>query len=116
MLPAYLTHNLALAAPLLFLGSSCMTVPVAPSEALVSDVVPSELRGRASAIRSVVRALSALAPFVVGVLSDATSLNTALALVTPLYAIGGLVMLLAAKTYPADLAFVAADAKARANV
>lgn len=112
-LPAYLTHNLALAAPLLFLGSTCMTLPVAPSEALVTDVVPGALRGRAAAIRSVVRALSATAPFFVGVLSDATSLNTALALVTPMYAIGGLVMLLAAKTYPADLAFVAADAKAR---
>jgi MFS family permease len=114
MFPAYLTHNLALAAPLLFLGSTCMTLPVAPSEALVSDVVPGELRGRASAIRSIVRALSATSPFFVGLLSDATSLNTALAIVTPMYAIGGLVMLLAAKTYPADLAFVAANAKARA--
>jgi predicted MFS family arabinose efflux permease len=111
MFPAYFIDNLAVCAVLLFFGSFCLTVPVAPSEALTTDVVPGPLRGRAAAIRSVVRALSALAPFIVGVLSDATSLNVALALVTPLYAIGGLVMLLAAKTYPADLAFVAAEAQ-----
>jgi predicted MFS family arabinose efflux permease len=111
LLPAFLTSSLPLAAVLLFFGSLCLTMPVAPSEALVSDVVPGELRGRASAIRSVVRALSALSPLIVGVLSDATDLPTALAIVTPLYAIGGLTMLLAARSYPADLAFVAAQAR-----
>lgn len=111
LLPAFLTSSLPLAAGLLFVGSFCLTVPVAPSEALVSDVVPGELRGRASAIRSIVRALSALSPLLVGVLSDATDLPTALAMITPLYAIGGLLMLLAARSYPADLAFVAADAR-----
>lgn len=111
MFPAFFTHSLPLAAVLLFFGSFCLTAPVAPSEALVSDVVPGALRGRAAAIRSAVRALSALSPFIVGVLSDATSLSTALAIITPAYAIGGLLMLLAAKTYPADLAFVAAEAR-----
>jgi MFS family permease len=111
LLPAFLTSSLPLAAVLLFFGSLCLTTPVAPSEALVSDVVPGELRGRAAAIRSMVRALSALAPLLVGVLSDATDLPTALAMLTPLYAVGGLVMLLAARTYPADLAFVAAAAR-----
>ncbi|MEY2468890.1 MAG: hypothetical protein QOF21_1588, partial [Actinomycetota bacterium] len=95
LLPAFLTNSLPLAAILLFLGSLCMTMTVAPSEALTSDVVPGELRGRASAIRSIVRALSALAPFIVGVLSDRTSLPDALATITPMFAIGGLVMLLA---------------------
>lgn len=111
LLPAFLTSSLAVASVLLFFGSTCLTIPVAPSEALVSDVVPSELRGRAAAIRALVRALSALSPLIVGALSDATDLPTALALVTPLYAIGGLVMLLAARTYPADLAFVAAQSR-----
>jgi MFS family permease len=111
LLPAFLTTSLWLAAVLLFFGSFCLTVPVAPSEALVSDVVPGGLRGRAAAIRSVVRALSALSPLLVGALSDATDLSTALALLTPMYAIGGVVMLFAARTYPADLAFVAADAR-----
>jgi predicted MFS family arabinose efflux permease len=111
LLPAFLTSSLPLAAVLLFFGSLCLTIPIAPSEALVSDVVPSQLRGRAAAIRSVVRALSALAPLIVGLLSDLTDLPTALAIVSPMYAIGGLVMLLAARSYPADLAFVAADAR-----
>lgn len=111
LLPAFLTSSLPLAAGLLFLGSTCLTIPVAPSEALVSDVVPSQLRGRAAAVRSAVRALAALSPLLVGVLSDALDLPTALALITPLYAIGGLVMLLAARTYPADLAFVAAESR-----
>jgi len=111
LLPAFLTSSLPLASALLFLGSTCLTIPVAPSEALVSDVVPSQLRGRAAAVRSVVRAFAALSPLLVGALSDATDLPTALALVTPLYAIGGLVMLLAARTYPADLAFVAAESR-----
>jgi predicted MFS family arabinose efflux permease len=111
LLPAFLTSSLPLAAALLFLGSTCLTIPVAPSEALVSDVVPSQLRGRAAAIRAVVRALAALSPLLVGALSDALDLPTALALITPLYAIGGLVMLFAARTYPADLAFVAAESR-----
>jgi predicted MFS family arabinose efflux permease len=111
LLPVFLTSSLTLAAVLLFLGSTCLTIPVAPSEALVSDVVPSQLRGRAAAVRSVVRALAALSPLIVGALSDATDLSTALALVTPLYAVGGLVMLMAARTYPADLAFVAAESR-----
>lgn len=113
LLPAILTNSLALSAVLFFFGSTCLTLPIAPSEALVSDVVPAELRGRAASIRSVVRALSALAPLAVGGLSDAfgDDLPTALATVTPLYAVGGLVMLLAARTYPADLAFAAAEAR-----
>ena len=109
--PAFFTHDIALGAVLLFFGSLCMTAPVAPSEALTSDVVPGELRGRASAIRSIVRALSALAPLIVGILADRFDLPTALAIISPLYAIGGLVMLLAARTYPGDLAFVAAEAR-----
>ena len=113
LLPAILTSSLPLATVLFFFGSLCLTAPVAPSEALVSDVVPGELRGRAASVRSVVRALSALAPVLVGTISDALDgdLRTALAVFVPLYAVGGLVMLLAARTYPADLAFAAAEAE-----
>lgn len=113
LLPAILTTSLPLAAVLFFFGSMCLTGPVAPSEALLSDVVPGELRGRAASVRSVVRALAALAPLLVGAISDALGddLRIALAAVTPLYAVGGLVMLLAARTYPSDLAFAAAEAE-----
>ena len=70
LLPAFLTTSLPLACVLLFFGSLCLTTPVAPTEALVSDVVPPQLRGRASAIRSIVRAVSALSPLLVGILAD----------------------------------------------
>jgi predicted MFS family arabinose efflux permease len=113
MLPAFLIHSLPIVALLMFVGSFCLTGPVAPSEALTSDVVPGELRGRAAAIRSIVRALAALSPWLVGIVSDHTSLPTALAVFTPTFAIGGIVMLFAAKTYPADLAAVGARARAR---
>jgi MFS family permease len=113
LIPALLLDFLPLVAPLLLLGALCLTLPVAPTEAIVSDVVPAPLRGRASAIRGIVRALSALAPLLVGVVSDALDDNLRIALVsfTPVYAVGGLVMLLAARTYPADLAFAAAEAE-----
>jgi MFS family permease len=112
LLPAFLTSSLALASVCLFLGSLFLTMPVAPAEAMVSDVVPGELRGRSSTVRSFVRSLAALSPPIVGMLSEATDLSTALAIVSPLYAIGGLVMLLAARSYPGDLARVAAHARA----
>jgi hypothetical protein len=109
--PAFLTSSLPVAAVLLLLGSTSLTIPVAPSEALTSDVVPSPMRGRASAIRSIVRALAALSPLLVGQLADLTDLPTALALISPLYAIGGIVMLFAARTYPADLARATAETR-----
>lgn len=112
LLPAFLTSSLIVASICLFFGSLFLTMPVAPAEALVSDVVPGELRGRASSVRSVVRALAALSPPIVGVISEATDLSTALAIVSPLYAIGGLLMLLAARSYPGDLASVATQARA----
>jgi predicted MFS family arabinose efflux permease len=112
LLPAFLSSSLPVAAVCLFFGSLFLTMPVAPAEAVVTDVVPGELRGRAAAVRSVVRALAALSPPTVGVLSEATDLSTALAIVSPLYAIGGLLMLLAARSYPADLAVVATEARA----
>jgi predicted MFS family arabinose efflux permease len=112
LLPAFLTSSLVIASVCLFFGSLFLTMPVAPAEALVTDVVPGELRGRASAIRSVVRALAALGVPIVGMLSNATDLSTALAIMSPLYAIGGLLMLLAARSYPGDLASVATEARA----
>ena len=104
LLPAVLTSSLPLALVLLFVGTTCLTLPVALAEALLSDVVPYELRGRAASVRAIVRSLAALSPWIVGQLSDATDLQTALAVVAPMYAAGGLVMLLAARTYPRDLA------------
>jgi MFS family permease len=110
LVPAFLIDNIWLTAPFFLLGGMLLTVPVAPGEAVVSDVVAAPLRGRAAAVRGVVRSLAALSPVVIGVLSDSIGLRSALAAVTPIYAVGGVMMLLATRTYPSDLAFVAAEA------
>ena len=107
--PAFASTSLLLTAPLLFVGGALLTLPVAPAEALVSDVVVAELRGRAATVRSVVRALSALGPVLIGVLADAITLRWAVVVFTPLYAVGGLVMFAAARHYPVDVAFVVAE-------
>ena len=109
--PAFLSTSLTVAAPLMVLGGALLTVPVAPSEAMVTDVVVAQLRGRAATMRSVVRSLGAFGYVLIGALSDIWDLRIAIALVTPLYAVGGVLMLYAARTYPADLSFVLAESR-----
>jgi hypothetical protein len=120
LLPAFASTSLVVTAPLLFLGGICLTLPVAPADAIVTDVVVSELRGRALAVRSIVRTVSTSGALVIGGisaalaaagLSRADALRFALVSLTPLYAIGGFVMLFAVRTYPADVAFVMAEAQ-----
>jgi MFS family permease len=109
--PAFASTVLWVTAPLLLVGGILLTLPVAPAEALVSDVVVAELRGRAATVRSTVRALSAVGPLVVGLLADAMGLRGALVAMTPVYAVGGVIMLGAARHYPADVAFVVAESR-----
>jgi MFS family permease len=111
LMPAFASTNLAASVPLLFLGGICLTLPIAPAEALVSDVVVAELRGRAATVRSVVRALSAAGIPIIGALSAVTDLRVALVVFTPVYAIGGVIMLAATKTYPSDVAFAVAETR-----
>ena len=121
MFPAFLSTQLVVTAPLLFVGGALLTLPVAPAEAMVSDVVVAELRGRAATVRSAVRALSTVGPLLIGGLSSfliahqglsrADGLRLAIVTFTPLYAIGGVIMLFAARTYPGDIAFVLAEAQ-----
>jgi MFS family permease len=119
LVPAFASTNLAFTAPMLCLGGALLTLPVAPSEALVSDVVVPELRGRAGTIRSVVRALSALGPLLIGQLADnvfgggGNGLRLAIVALCPVYAVGGALMLLAARHYPHDVAFVVAESRRR---
>lgn len=111
LVPALLVDGLVASGILFFFAGVFVTLPVAPSEALMTDVVVAQIRGRAASIRSVVRSIANASPALIGVLSDASSLRTALALTAPLYALGGIVMLFASRTYPADLAFVVAEAE-----
>jgi MFS family permease len=123
LFPAFASTHIWVTAPLLVVGGAVLTLPVAPAEALMTDVVVAELRGRAAAIRSIVRSLSSVGALIVGALSTtlistlgvsrADGLRWALVALTPVYAIGGLLMLFAARHYPADVAFVAAEARRR---
>jgi len=122
--PAFATTNLWLGAPLIFLGGIMLTVPIAPAEALLTDVVPPDLRGRGAMVRQVVRTASYAGPYLIGVvsvaiaarsdgLSSTVGLHWAIVSVCPLYALGGLIMLLALRHYPRDIAYVVANARAR---
>ena len=113
LMPALASTNLAVTAPLLFVGGAFLTLPVAPAEALVSDVVVAELRGRAATVRSIVRTLSYVGAPVIGLLADAIGLRMALVAMTPIYAVGGVIMLGAVRSYPRDVAFVVAESRRR---
>jgi MFS family permease len=115
--PAFASTTLLVSAPLLFVGGVLLTIPIAPGEALCTDVVPPELRGRGAMVRQVVRTASYAGPYLIGVMSDLIAPNTAAGLrwaivaACPLYAIGGLIMLGAARHYPKDIAYVIAHAR-----
>ncbi|HEY2814745.1 MAG TPA: MFS transporter [Acidimicrobiales bacterium] len=110
-IPGFASDNLAVTLPLFLIGGVFLTLPVAPSDALLTDVVVAPLRGRAAALRSMVRSLAGITPAVIGVMKGVWGLQTALVMITPVYAVGGMIMLLAARTYPSDLAFVAAESQ-----
>jgi sugar phosphate permease len=109
--PGFASSNLWLTLPLFLVGGFFLTVPLAPADALLTDVVVAPLRGRAAALRSIVRAIGGVMPLVIGGLKAVMGLQAALIVVTPVYAIGGLIMLFAARSYPGDLAFVAAESR-----
>ena len=109
--PAFASTSLSVTLPLFLVGGIFLTLPIAPADAMLTDVVVAPLRGRAAALRSIVRSVAGVMPLVIGGLKAISDLRIALTAVVPLYAIGGLVVWLAARTYPADLAFVAAESR-----
>lgn len=109
LVPAFLSPNLAASTPFFVVGGLLLTMPIAPGEAIMNDVVVAPLRGRAGSVRAVLRSSAALSPLAIGAISDAVGLRSALVAVTPVYAVGGLLMLLATRSYAGDLAYVAAE-------
>lgn len=107
--PAFASTSMWVTAPLFVVGGCLLTLPIAPAEALMSEVVVCDLRGRAATLRSVVRTLSSAGPALIGALADVIGLRWALVAFMPIYAVGGLVALLARRTYAQDLAFVLAE-------
>ncbi len=122
--PAFASTNLWISAPLIFVGGILLTLPIAPAEALCTDVVPPQLRGRGATVRQVVRTISYAGPYLIGVVSVAIAahsdgssttvgLHWAIVAVCPLYALGGLIMFAALRHYPRDIAYVVAHARAQ---
>jgi MFS family permease len=116
LMPAFASPSLWVTAPLFFFGGFFLTIPVAPTEAMMADVVVCDLRGRAAMVRSIIRTMSAAGAGIVGGLSllyggHAHGLQWALVTLMPIYAIGGLICLGARKTYGTDLAFAIAETK-----
>lgn len=126
--PAFASTDLMVSAPLIFIGGIFLTLPVAPAEALLTDVVPAELRGRGATVRQFIRTASYAGPLIIGLISDAIArhhgassapstigLHWAIVAVCPLYALGGLIMFAAVRSYPRDISTVVWQAHARMN-
>ena len=102
LMPAFASTNLTLTAPLMFVGGGCSRSPSRPAEALMSDVVVPALRGRAgdgALSRAGHLAGSARCSSACSQMRSACAPR--LVAFCPVYAIGGIVMLAAAKHYPA---------------
>jgi predicted MFS family arabinose efflux permease len=118
--PVVLTSSLALAIPCALLGSAALVAPAAPLDAVRLDVVHPQVWGRAEATRNVVQiGAEASAPFVVGVLSEqlagggGAGLRATFLVTLGLLVAGALLLQLARRTYPREVA-AAAESRARA--
>lgn len=129
--PGLLDHHLRVAVPLFILAAVALAMPNAPLDAARLDIVPARLWGRAEAVRTVLRtAAVAMAPLLFGFISDQlargrqTSTSgvayqangpglqyTFLLMLVPM-AVGGLILLRGARSYPRDVATaLASDAR-----
>jgi hypothetical protein len=110
--PGVWTTSITLAIGLFFLATFIFTASNPPQEASRLDVMPGRLWGRAEAVRAVFRGgLQAAAPVTFGIVADTafggqgdTGLrDTFLVMLLPLV-VAGLVLMLAVRTYPRDVA------------
>ena len=111
--PVFVTKSLAVGVPFLVVASALIAAPVAPLEAARLDVLHPQLRGRAESARMVARiAAQASAPLLLGILSEdvagggASGLRTMFLALLPLLAVGSVLLLLAQRRYPREVASV----------
>jgi MFS family permease len=90
---------------LIVVGGFLMTCSAGPASAMVIDVVHPGVRATGASVLALIQNLLGLAvgPFVVGLLSDAYDLNTALAIVPAFSVLSAAFFLLAARSYEPDL-------------
>ncbi len=122
--PAVITTSLFVAVPLLVLAACLLSLANPPLDAARLDVIPSTMWGRAEAVRTVLRTtLEALAPLAFGATAEyvfgGTGTNglepTVLVMLVPLVA-SPLVLLLARRSYPTDVATAAESESAPQKV
>ncbi len=111
LLPAFLTHSLWVALPLITVGAFFVAGAGPPLDAVRVDVLVPRLRGRAEAIRQVLRtAAEGGAPLIVGILSGrlagggTAGLQLALIITLPTLLASGLILLIALRVYQRDVA------------
>ncbi len=116
---AFRTHTLLVALPLFVVGAFFVAGAGPPLDAVRVDVIVPRLRGRAEAIRQILRTLvEGGAPLLIGVLSGVLAgggvagLREAFLLTLPVLIISGLVMLIALRTYAPDVAAALASTEA----
>jgi MFS family permease len=112
--PVLFTHSLLLAGVLIVVGTAGLNAATPVLDAVRLDVVPPELRGRAEAVRTMLRTgAEGFAPLAIGLSADHLAggghagLRWALVLVMPALALNGLVLLLATRSYPREARAVA---------
>jgi len=116
LLGAFLTHSLIVALPLFIVGAFFLAGAGLPLDVVRIDVVVPRLRGRAEAIRQVLRTIvEGGAPLLIGVLSGVLAgggpagLQLTLIVLLPVLLVNGIVLLFALRTYQPDIAAVLAS-------
>jgi MFS family permease len=132
LVPVLATTSLVLALPFLVLAGAGLSAPNPPLDAARLDIVPSWLWGRAEAVRTLLRqSAQAAAPLVFGLVADAlgggrvsssnhapvsahtaTALTETFALMLLPLLVSGVILVIARRGYPRDVATAAASERA----
>lgn len=113
--PALITHSVTSALPYVILAAFALSAQKPPINAALLDVVPPLLWGRAQGISTCLQTGSqALAPLLVGALSDAIGGHdglqyTFIVMLLPMF-VGAFILFRGLRTYPTDVATSAASA------
>lgn len=109
-MPAFWVRSLPLAMALFICAGFFFGLPWAPESAVGLDILVPHLRGRAMALRSLLRiVMLAASPIVFGALSDAYGLRTSFVALAPTLVVTGLILRFAVSTYLRDLLFTQSE-------
>lgn len=115
-IPPFVTHSAFTALPYIIAAGFALTAQNPPIDAARLDIMPPLLWGRAEGVRSFVRtAAQALAPLIFGLLADWIGLRTTFAVMLLPFLASGIILIMARRTYPRDVATAAASAGANGS-